>query len=138
MVKRMKEKRTDWFFSLSPTHRGFHVLVPGYAPDQVDSNLYQADRPLRDVSGLAKLLLLDHRRDDVSSLLPKEKVFLFFSLLFFLPFSDIFFSVNRKHCQSQMGMSTRWSPRLHFDSNILVPEASRVLPLREGRSSWAR
>eukprot|EP00008_Paramoeba_atlantica_P011906 CAMPEP_0201501246 /NCGR_PEP_ID=MMETSP0151_2-20130828/83485_1 /ASSEMBLY_ACC=CAM_ASM_000257 /TAXON_ID=200890 /ORGANISM="Paramoeba atlantica, Strain 621/1 / CCAP 1560/9" /LENGTH=676 /DNA_ID=CAMNT_0047894737 /DNA_START=43 /DNA_END=2073 /DNA_ORIENTATION=- len=42
--------------------RGFSVLVPNYRSEQVDSTLYSLDRPLKEVSGLARLLLLDHRR----------------------------------------------------------------------------
>mmetsp|Transcript_11094 Transcript_11094/g.16738 ORF Transcript_11094/g.16738 Transcript_11094/m.16738 type:complete len:725 (-) Transcript_11094:141-2315(-) len=43
--------------------RGFRVLVPGYRPNEIDSGLYNDSRPLKEVSGLARLLLLDHRRN---------------------------------------------------------------------------
>jgi len=41
--------------------RGFAVRIPGYRPQEVDVNLYQDTRAVKDVTGLARLLLLEHR-----------------------------------------------------------------------------
>eukprot|EP00008_Paramoeba_atlantica_P010744 CAMPEP_0201480894 /NCGR_PEP_ID=MMETSP0151_2-20130828/5266_1 /ASSEMBLY_ACC=CAM_ASM_000257 /TAXON_ID=200890 /ORGANISM="Paramoeba atlantica, Strain 621/1 / CCAP 1560/9" /LENGTH=1568 /DNA_ID=CAMNT_0047862883 /DNA_START=283 /DNA_END=4989 /DNA_ORIENTATION=+ len=41
--------------------RGFGVRIPNYQPDRVQQGLFSESRLVKDVSGLARLVLMDHR-----------------------------------------------------------------------------
>ena len=59
----------SWFLAIGLFWRDFEIfetlshLTRPHRPSDIDSGLYNESRPLKEVSGLARLLLLEHRRN---------------------------------------------------------------------------